>query len=271
MCIGVIVVDLRNQYFPMMIDAMERRAKKYGYLLNITLHEQDQQTERDLLRTLVGLRVEGIIISSVNQDAAFMAYLAHLPIPVVLIGNQISTEVACVGINEYQAAKDATEYIIGKGYRDIYFVVPPLKLGKAMNIIGHEQRVQGFLAAIQAHESSGDIHAEIIYDDDYQDKAVQLVQSRPPKIAFLCSGDMYAGEILIALYKQHFTAPQDYGIMGFDKVDIFQRWSPVLSTVDNHVALIGETCIDVLVDMIKGKSDRQSVEIAHCIIEGESL
>lgn len=75
MCIGVVVVDLRNQYFPIMLDAMERRAKKHGYLLNITLHEQDKQTELDLLRTLVGLRVEGIIISSVSQDDAFMKYL----------------------------------------------------------------------------------------------------------------------------------------------------------------------------------------------------
>ena len=271
MCIGVIVVDLRNQYFPVMIDAMERRAKKQGYLLNITLHEQDKQTEMDLLKTLVGLRVEGIIISSVNQDEAFMKYLSKLPIPVVLIGNHITTEVACVGINEYQAAKDATQHIIGKEYRDIYFVVPPLKRGEEVNMIGHEQRVQGFLDEIYEYDKSGDIHYEIIYDGNYQEKAVQLVKSRPAKVAFLCSGDMYAGEILFAMHKHHFTAPKDYGIMGFDKIDIFQHWSPVLSTVDNHVTLIGETCIDVLVDIIQGRSERRCVEIEHDIVEGESI
>ena len=271
MCIGVIVVDLRNQYFPMMIDAMERQAKKQGYLLNITLHEQDKHIEMELLRTLVGLRVEGIIISSVGQDEAFVEYLSALPVPVVLMGNHLSTKVACVGINEYQAAKDATNYIIGKGYRNIYFVVPPLKRDGETNSIGHQQRVQGFLDGIHAHERHDKLYYEILYGDDYQDRALQVVKNSSSKVAFLCSGDMYAGELLFAMHKQQLTAPKDYGLMGFDKLDIFQHWSPALSTVDVHVTEVGETCLDVLLEMIQTQSKPRNVEIAYSIVKGESI
>ena len=268
MNIGVVVVDLRNQYFPNMINAMENCAKKYKYLLNITLHEGDKQIELELIKTLVGHRVDGLIISSINEGEEFEAMLENLSIPVVMIGQKQAKNIPCVGTNEELATIDATEYVISKGYKKIIFVLPPMLNGQAEIGRGHRQRLNAFKGCMEKYP---EIKYDIICDEEYEKKAEEYIIKSKEKTAFLCSGDIFAFNIMIKLENVDLYAPYDYGIMGFDNLKLFKAKHPYLASVDNHIEEIGECAMELLIDMIHTKAIKKGHVVQHTIVQGETI
>jgi len=264
--VGVVVVDLRNQYFPLMIDAMEREAKKSGYLLNITLSEGDPRTEKELIHTLIGHRVDGIIMAPVSRDEDFLSYLESLPVPFVLIGHEGTERIGAVGIDEYRASYDATGYIGDRGYGRAAFVAPSLDNEELTHISGHRRRLEGFRAAAEERGMA----YEIILDEDYCAAVARFIQGGEGRAALLCSGEVFAHNILMRLGKSELIPPRDYGLMGFDNFEIFQSWSPAITTVDNPIGEIGRLSFRMIKDLIDGKGIENRF-LPYRIIEGETL
>ena len=77
--------------------------------------------------------------------------------------------------------------------------------------------------------------------------------------------------MLSTLRQAGFTEVKDFGIMGFDCIDILQKWSPVLTTVDNHVEQIGRQSAELLLELISEKSSRKSIKIPHNMVSGETI
>mgnify|MGYP001637887677 CR=1 FL=1 len=69
--IGVVVLDVKNRYFAQMLSMISTEAYARGYGVNITLHGGDAGTEREQLTRLADYRVDGIILSSVNEGEAY--------------------------------------------------------------------------------------------------------------------------------------------------------------------------------------------------------
>ena len=109
MYIGVVVFDVKNQYFAQMLSAIEAEAQTRGYCVNITLHGKNREKEIDLIRKLVDYHVDGLILSPVNKGEHFNNFLKSLDTPLIVIGNKVSDEIPFVGIDERRAAKEATD------------------------------------------------------------------------------------------------------------------------------------------------------------------
>lgn len=75
MYIGVVVFDVKNQYFAQMLSAIETEAQTRGYCVNITLHGKNREKEVDLIRKLVDYHVDGLILSPVNKGEHFNKFL----------------------------------------------------------------------------------------------------------------------------------------------------------------------------------------------------
>ncbi len=267
MSIGVVVFDIRNRYFAQLVNAIEKEAKKYGYLLNITLQEKDPEMEIKLIDNLVARRVDGLIICPVNKSNNFEKYLKNLKVPLIVIGNMVSQDIPFIGIDEYQAARDAVQLILSKNYRNIVFVCPPLHDKEKENIYSHEQRYKGFTDELEGK----DIHYEIIDNWDYINAVDKLLPNLSEKTALLCSGDTFALEIMKHLRKKNIYVPNHIGIMGFDGIDILDYITPRLATVYNPVDTIGVHAFKNLIKLIKGEQIEKQVFIEYKVLEGESL
>ena len=79
--IGVVVLDVKNRYFAQMLSTISTEAYARGYGVNITLHGGDAGTEREQLTRLADYRVDGIILSSVNEGEAYRTFLESLHRP----------------------------------------------------------------------------------------------------------------------------------------------------------------------------------------------
>lgn len=265
--IGVVVFDVKNQYFSQMLNAIELEAQKRDYNVNISLHEKNAHQERDMLSRMEGYRVEGIVLSPVSKNAQFEAFLKSLKVPVVLVGNRISSDIPYVGIDEKKAAIDAVAKIVSKGYKKIYFVCPPLADENNENIYSHEQRRDGFIQGIKKCNVDGNI----IGTWDYVKHVKEIMKKGNQHVAFFCSGDIYALELMKELRLLHLKAGEDYGIMGFDNIDMLDYIIPRLVTIDNSVEDVASRAVEVLFDIIDGNKIQNKTIIPYQLVDGETL
>ena len=266
MSIGVVLCDLKNMYFPKAINAMEAVAREEDYVLNIMLHDNDKEIEKEIIRRLNGHKVDGLILDPACNDISNYTYLKKYSFPTLVVGGMPLDGYPYVGNNEFEAGKDAACEIADKGYQLLYFVFPEMdKQGTSFG--GHMERLNGIKAAA---EEKG-IECKILGSSNYLDEALRIIETEKKKVAFLCSGDIYAAYIMMKLAEAGFTAGFDYGIMGFDNLDIMEMFSRKLTTVENNIESFGRTTMEFLIRMIKKQESASTIYIPHNIVKGETL
>lgn len=107
-----------------MIDAIEKRTKESSYMLNISLHEDDKEEEKRLIRAMVGYHADGLILNCINKDADFEKMLGQLGIPYVILGYRVFKNSHTVGVDEYEATYKGVNFILEKGIKKSYLWFP---------------------------------------------------------------------------------------------------------------------------------------------------
>lgn len=266
--IGVVVLNVKNRYFAHLLDAIGTEANKRGYFVNITIHNDDREKEKEQIARLADYHVDGIIVSSVNYGKQYKDFLANLGIPIVSVDNRIETGIPFVGIHQREAMKEAAQETIKKGYQKLVFVCPPLGTGVLeRNLYVHKERMEGFKEAVDQAGVEGDI----LLSDDYLSEAVNRI-SLDKKTAFLCSGDNFALDLMKTLEEQRKFAPKDYGIVGFDNIDTLDYVHPRLTSIGNSVNEVADEAVNLLFDLIDGKENvKKDRMLPYFFVPGETI
>lgn len=270
MTIGIVLCDLKNMFFSYVIDAMEPAAREKGYVLNITLHDNDAALEKEIIDHLSGYKIDGMIIQPAVCTEKEEEFLRGLDFPVLVVGGAPLGALPFVGNDEREAARRAAEEIIRRGYDRMYFVFPDFADPKK-EFAGHRRRYDGFMEAVHA----AGLRGNVLGTENYACEAVRAVleaKSRGERAAFLCSGDVYAAKIMMKAYEERLTAGRDYGVMGFDNDELMQILPVKLWTVENHKEEIGRHAIEGLIRAVEtGDAGRADRRVPFEIIEGDSL
>lgn len=266
--IGVVVVDLRNVYFPGIVDSISQYAKSRGYMVNICTHEDDKEMEKKLIQTLKGYHVDGLILNCINKGEEFENLLLELDIPYVLLGYKSMPRSCTVGIDDYGSAREAMRYITEHGYREVLFVAPSLFDPDGVPNIGHKDRYAGALAG--AKEAG--ISLRLICGSDFMDQILEyMIEGHQAKPLFLCSGDVFAADVMRGLKRAGYRNPEDYGVMGYDKTPFYQDLDRPLTTVDNKGPLCGYFAAKSLIDRIEGLETEKDIEVAYDLVDGQTI
>lgn len=272
--IGVVVLDVNNRYFSQLLSAIGTEARERGYFVNITLHEQNKEMEREQLERLVDYHVDGIILSSVNQGSEYRDFLQRLDTPIVTIGNKIAEDLPFVSIEEKKAAREATEEILRRGYEKIVFVCPPLER-RDENTYVHRQRMEGFEEALSLWNGTRKPEVEKVVIDRneaYTGRAYEELRNTDKRTAFFCSGDIFALDIMKYMSGEGKKAGIDYGIMGFDGIDMLDYVTPRLNTIYNPVEQVAKEAVKLLFKLMNNEADGNDSVILDCeMMAGETL
>lgn len=270
MTIGVALCDLKNMFFSNVIDAMEPIARERGYVLNITLHDNDTALEREIIRHLLGYKIDGMVIHPSVCSKEEYNFLVSLSFPVLIVGGAPLGDLPFVGNDEYEAAKKAAEQILRREYDVLYFVFPDFD-DPGKEFAGHQERYRGFS---EVAKKSGKRYG-VLGNGNYVERVLAVIREAAKegkRAAFLCSGDVYAAQIMMAAYQEHLTAGIDYGLMGFDNDELMKILPVRLWTVENHKEEIGQKAISELTDIIEQKKDKgERVNIPFELVRGNSL
>lgn len=269
MSLGVVTINVENMYFVQSLNIINKEADKKGYFTNIVVCDENLDWEMKLIQGLADRQMEGILLSPLNQGKEFEEFLLSLHIPVICIGNYVSDAITTVQVNEKAATIDAVDLIVSKRYDQVIFVCPPLENKKNLNIYVHEQRLLGFQEAVQKYS----IQNQVIGKEDYLSEIDKIIRKKGrEKTAFLCSGDSYALNVMRWSEKKGLHCPRDFGLMGFDNINMLEYITPKLSTVSTNLEGVAATAVSELLQQIENEQYvAKSIYLNYKILDRETL
>lgn len=269
MTLGIVAINVDNMVFVESLSAINQEAARKGYSLNIAITGESCESEIQRIREFADRRMEGILLSAVNQGEGYIQFLKSLNTPIVCIGNDVSPDFSTVMIDERQAARDAVQLILAKGYQRVVFVCPPLAEKDKHNAYSHIQREKGFQEELALHPH---IERCVITGTDYVEQLEPVLSSLDKRTAILCSGDIYALNIMRVFKSRRIKTPRDVGIMGFDNVKMLEYIVPRLTTVSTNVEKVAAVAVGELITQITDEEAvPKKIVLPHKILDMETL
>ena len=249
--IGMIVPDIANPFFPMVVRGAEDAAQKRGYNLLLCNSDDSQEKEENALELLLSKRVDGILLTKAINDmsASLRQMIQEMKIPIVLVMRtfpKISKD--AIITDDYQGAYEAVCHLARAGRRRIGLMGGPMKVsnGKA--------RWQGFHDALKANNLPYD--PALVIEGDYRMESGyrggHLLLSHRPDGVYVANYMMTVG-LLKAAEEMGLCCPEDFGLVSFDDYPWLGIFQPKLTTVELPKYQLGQEAAELLLDRITGK------------------
>lgn len=220
--IGIIIFNLNNEYFTRLVTELEYHLRKEKLGTVIMMSHYNGRYEIECMKNLYNMGVKGIILCSVNSGEEFENYLKLFDIPIVAVGNRLSS-VPYVGIDDFEAMRELTASIIREEWDNIIYFSPAINYQHAY---AQTERYKGFLNMIGNRKYSVVTNIKDI-EKHYNEKT-----------AIICSNDYYA-------LKLYFMGC-DAKIVGFDNISMIEEYNTEIDSVGYSVAEIAEKTIETI-------------------------
>jgi LacI family transcriptional regulator len=252
--IGVVVSEIANNFFSQAINGIESIAYNRGYHVTITQSHESHERERVNVEHMAARGVDGLLVSlsSESVDITYLKELHEKGMPIVFfdrVTNEIETHK--VVANNYLGSFHATEHLIYQGYKKIAHITNSPYLSIVI------ERLEGYKAALEKHKipfheslirycnHGGMIAAEV------EDAFVSLFKSKTKPDAVFAAGDRLTTVCLSILKKM--KPKKELGFTGFTNTQLGDLFSPALTVVRQPAFEIGQTAIELLIQIIESK------------------
>jgi LacI family transcriptional regulator len=252
--IGMIVPDIANPFFPMVVRGAEDSAQRHGYNLLLCNSDDSLQKEENAVDLLLSKRVDGILLTKAAGDfrPSLQQMIKEVNIPFVLVMRTYPklTKDAII-TDDYQGAYDAVCHLARSGRRRIGLISGPLKISNA------KARWEGFRDALKAKNLSYD--AELVTEGDYRIdsgfRAGHTLLSHRPDGIYVANHLMTIG-LLKAAEEMGLRCPEDFGLVSFDDYPWLGVFRPRLTTVELPKHQLGSEAAELLIQRIAGHQSK---------------
>ncbi|MFC0407065.1 LacI family DNA-binding transcriptional regulator [Roseomonas elaeocarpi] len=249
--IGLIVPDIANPFFALLVDAVERAAEERGTDLLVCATRNRLSHELHELSRLGRDYADGLLFVTNHADDGALAQAIGDVGKVVLLDEDVpGVEAPRVFAENYRGGVLAAEHLLAAGHRRLAF------LGGPRGLLSTVERFSGFAETVRSSGSS----AQIVFEsyDDYgaaqgQDAAERMLQAAWPATAAFATSDETALGVLAAARKLSVRLPTDLSLVAFDDVGPLHLLSPPLTAIRQPVAEIGSCGVGALLDHIAGQ------------------
>lgn len=245
--IGVVVFDLKNQFFTDILTNIERICTSRGYSTVVMFTDKDSKTEIECIKNLYHISVDGIILCPANSGEEYENYLKSLKIPIVTFGNKLDF-FPYVGVDNGLAMKDVIEHVIKPGYKKLVYVKPKLN---EKNTFAQSERFSRFSQMCEESGVNYTVTDLFSAEDEMKNSS---------SCAVICPTDIYAIKLL--------STAQKYkaGIIGFDNIPLIDELELKLDSVKYDLVLTAQMAAEYIID---GTPIENS--ISHSIVKRGSI
>ena len=185
-----------------------------------------------------------IVVPPLSDDPKLIETLKSTGIPFVCVSPKSDLYTGpSVRMDDQDAAKDMTDYLISMGHERIALIKGP------HDHMSSELRLAGFKDAMSASKREIDddliISGDFTYVSGMQAAQKLLSDSNPPTAIFACNDDMAAGAIAAA-HQAGLQVPHDVSVVGFDDTANASAMWPPLTTVRQPIREMASSAIKIL-------------------------
>ncbi len=245
--VAVVLPDITNPFYSQLTRGLaDSLGSTYGSYVCST--DGSAARERSFLDDAVARGMDGIVISSIDLDAADTISAAHIDIPIVCIGGSVDRpDVDWVLSADREGSFAAVEHLIVRGAAKVAMIAGPRPAAPG--------RIEGYRLALAA--GSGPTRP-LVVDGDFtraggRTAMIKLMNARQRPDAVFCANDLTAIGALDAARELGLRVPEDVGLVGFDDIDAASLISPALTTVANPAYESGWAAGGLLMDRLTGR------------------
>jgi len=248
--IGVVIADNRNPFYAEVLNGIEAAAKEKKYHIILANTQRDYKKEEEAINLLLAKRVDGLLITPVQDRDDDIKNLIEANIPFVVVGRDFENiEVDAIYNDEVKGGFLATEYLIKKGHKRIALIDGFLYKSPAKG------RLEGYKRALNKHRipledsliSVGDINIE-----DGHERTKQMLEKNLDFTAIFAYNDMMAFGVMQAIKEKGLKIPEDIGLVGYDDISFCSLMDPALTTIRLKKQELGIKSFKLLLSRING-------------------
>lgn len=260
--IGVLVPHLTDTVMAILYEELAKVAHQNGYFTIVATCGYDVEDEEKAIESLLGRRVDGLILATSRLDSCTTKKLRESSIPHALVLRTDNTSNSVVG-NDLQGGYIATRHLLDLGHERIGIVSGPNYSSNAKG------RTEGYKKALtQAGiDFDTDLCIESLFDFNSGERAGQALFSlkdRPTAI-FAVNDNLALGVITAA--KEFGLAPgKDFAIVGYNDTPLASMLPVPISSVHVPLDYIAYKAIDLLF----GGASGEIVEIMPSLVPRDS-
>lgn len=261
--IGIIVPDLQNPFYPLLVNGVSRVANDQNVLVIISDTTEKVALGNAFVDMLISKKVDGILVSSfgtqpLTDDRFSDGDFFNFPVPLVFI-DRPHIRGYSVNLDARGAGFKTTQHLIDHGHRSIAVITGCLQVPTLCECY------QGYREALDANGLVFDdrLGVEVqgfTYQEGYE-AALELIHRGRLPSAIFAAGDILAIGAMKALKENGIRVPEDVAIMGYNDIDVSDFVSPLLSSVTIPVREMGEASAKMLLKLV----NKQPVE-QTCIL-----
>lgn len=256
--IGVVIPDIAHAFFAEITCGIEEVVEKSGYDILLCHTRGDPQRECAEVSMLVGSRVDGLIIASVQPEKSPESFeaLKKTRVPFVLVDRFFPKADFCsVRVDDKQVGALATRCLIDLGHRRIAHI-------QGLDVSPGSLRRRGYLAALRAAgiEPRREWLATGNFELESGREAMRkLLASDPRPTAVFAANDPMAVGALYACREAGLEVPRDISIVGAGNIEGPHHPNPFLTTIDWPREEQGRVAAEILLEAMRASGERPAV------------
>lgn len=269
--IGVLVGDVSDPFFGTLVKAVDQVARENGKHLLIGNGYHNADEERQAIELLINNRCDALVIHSKGLTDQELIHFAN-EVPSLVIINRHIPEIAerCISLDNFKGAYLATRFLIQNGHEQIACIASSHTIEDA------DQRVQGYLAALQEHNIQlSNLYIEYAEpNSDGGEKAMtNLLSKSLPLTGIVAYNDYMAAGALSVLDENGQKVPEQVSIVGFDDGLIARYVHPRLTTVRYPIQMMAERAAQLSIELSKQQpvNDQSTILFSPTLVRRDSV
>ncbi|MGL3606278.1 LacI family DNA-binding transcriptional regulator [Rhizobium sp. G187] len=243
--VGVMSPGLTNYAFMALMRGIEDRVRSTDLRIQYANPGHDSADEARQLRYFYSQNPAGIIYVGTEHGEAVSQLLANAPCPLVEVMD-LGDEPAdmAIGIDHRKAAEVATRHLVAKGYRRIAMVGGRWDVRARRRLEGYRSVLTeaglfdpALVLAVDGHTSVS-LGTQLL---------ARLLAEHPDADAAFCHNDDLALGVLFECQRRGIAVPEQFGICGFNDLDLAGAAFPSITSVRLPRYEIGYRAIDMLI------------------------
>jgi LacI family transcriptional regulator len=254
--VGVLIPDITNPVFPLILRGIEDALGPLGYTAIIANTDGEASRDALTLERMLARRVDGFILATARRQDPVVARCVAEDLPVVLI-NRMTSGIAGITAVVNEDARGialAVGHLAGLGHRRIGHLAGPQHLST-----GYE-RLEGFVAAMADSGLAADkrlIVTAPAYNVTEGERAMHELLDTGGFTAVVAANDLLAIGCYDALAKRGLCCPADLSITGYNDMPFVDKLSPPLTTVRIQHYEMGVRAASLLLERLADPDSRR--------------
>ncbi|MFP3091159.1 LacI family transcriptional regulator [Treponema sp. TIM-1] len=239
--IAIILGDIANAYFAIMVRELERITSKENYVAMILVTDEDPQLETKAIQAALSKNVDGIILFPTCRTEAGINLIRKVGTPFILIGRRLpDSNMDYIVSDDVNGGYLATRYLLDRGHKRILLFAGPDCVSSAF------ERKLGYLKAMEAAGIATEdliIPCDITVNETMNRLIKKTLQCRKDFDAIFTYNDIIAFRIIRIACQMKIALPD---IVGYDNIQSKLDFGFNLVSVNIYKSLMAEkaaTCL----------------------------